>query len=50
MSRRDEDLERLLDLGGVREFVRPYTYRDAETLMDDSWREVDAILKTEGIE
>lgn len=30
--------------------VRPYRYRDAETLMDDFWREVNAILKQEGIE
>ena len=32
------------------ESVRPYAYRDAETLMDDFWREVEAILKREGVE
>jgi len=32
------------------ESVRPYSYRDAQTLMDDFWREVEAILKKEGIE
>jgi hypothetical protein len=32
------------------ESVRPYDYRDAGTLIDDFWREVDAILKREGIE
>src|SRR5262245_59501607 len=32
------------------ESVRPYSYRDAEILMDDFWREVEAILKKEGIE
>ncbi len=32
------------------ESVRPYAYRDADTLMDDFWREVEAILKKEGIE
>jgi hypothetical protein len=32
------------------ESTRPYAYRDADTLMDDFWREVDAILKKEGIE
>ena len=30
--------------------VRPYAYRDADTLMDDFWHEVEAILKKEGIE
>ena len=30
--------------------VRPYTYRDAESLLEDFWREVDAILKKRGIE
>jgi hypothetical protein len=30
--------------------VRPYTYRDAESLLEDFWREVDAILKRRGIE
>ena len=30
--------------------VRPYSYRAAETLMDDFWREVEAILKKEGVE
>lgn len=32
------------------EAVRPYVYRDADTLIDDFWREVAAILKREGIE
>ena len=32
------------------ESVRPYSYRDAETLMDEFWREVEAILKKEGVE
>lgn len=32
------------------ESVRPYAYRDAETLMDDFWREVEAVLKKEGVE
>lgn len=32
------------------ESVRSYTYRNAETLIDDFWREVEAILKREGIE
>ena len=32
------------------ESVRPYACRDAETLMDDFWREVEALLKKEGIE
>ena len=32
------------------ESMRPYAYRDADTLMDDFWREVEAILKKEGIE
>jgi hypothetical protein len=32
------------------ESVRRYSYRDAETLMDDFWREVEAILKKEGVE
>jgi hypothetical protein len=30
--------------------VHPYAYRDADTLMDDFWLEVEAILKREGIE
>lgn len=30
--------------------VRPYIYRNAATLLDDFWREVEAILKKEGIE
>jgi hypothetical protein len=30
--------------------VRVYAYQDAETLLDDFWREVEAILKTEGIQ
>jgi Family of unknown function (DUF6516) len=32
------------------ESVRPYAYRDADTLMDDFWREVEAILEKEGVE
>lgn len=32
------------------ESVRRYAYRDADTLIDDFWREVEAILKKEGIE
>src|SRR5437867_4057452 len=32
------------------ESVRGYTYRDADTLLDDFWREVEAILKKEGVE
>jgi hypothetical protein len=32
------------------ESVRQYLYRDADTLMDDFWREVEAILKREGVE
>jgi hypothetical protein len=30
--------------------VAPAPYRDADTRMDDFWREVEAILKKEGIE
>ena len=30
--------------------VRPYDYRDAESLLEDFWRQVDAALKTRGIE
>ena len=30
--------------------VRPYAYRDAESLLEDFWSEVDAILKERGIE
>ena len=30
--------------------VRPYRYRDADTLLDDFLREVTAILRKEGIE
>ena len=32
------------------ETVRPYVYRDADTLIDDFWREVEAILKKAGVE
>jgi len=32
------------------EMVRRYAYRDADTLMDDFWREVEAMLKKEGVE
>ena len=32
------------------ETVRPYVYRDAETLLDDFWREVSVILTKEGNE
>jgi hypothetical protein len=30
--------------------VREYVYKDAETLLDDFWREVEAVLKREGVE
>ena len=30
--------------------VRPYAYRDADTLLEDVWREVEAILKKRGVE
>lgn len=65
MSRRDEGLDRLLDLDGfiaevgggywvkiVAQHAPPeeYAYRDAETLMVDFWREVEAFLKKEGVE
>ena len=30
------------------EMVRPYRYRDADTLMDDFWREVAAIVRKAG--
>ena len=30
------------------ETVRPYRYRDADTLMDDFWREVEAIVRKAG--
>ena len=29
--------------------VRPYEYRDAATLLEDFWREVDAVLAERGI-
>ena len=32
------------------EVVRPYVYCDAETLMDDFWLRIAAILKERGIE
>lgn len=32
------------------ESVRPYAFSDAATLMDDFWREVEAILRREGVE
>ncbi len=32
------------------ETVRPYHYRDADTLLEDLTREVEAILRKEGIE
>ena len=32
------------------ETIRPYVYRDADTLIDDFWREVAAILKKAGVE
>jgi hypothetical protein len=32
------------------ETVRPYVYRDADTLIDDFWREVEATVKKAGIE
>lgn len=30
--------------------VRPYSYRDADSLVDDFWREVEAVLRKRGIE
>jgi Family of unknown function (DUF6516) len=33
-----------------RETIRPYQYRDADALLDDFFREVEAILRNEGIE
>jgi hypothetical protein len=30
--------------------VRPYVYRDADTLIDDFWREVETILRKAGVE
>lgn len=32
------------------ESVRPYVYRGADWLLEDFWREVDAMLKKRGIE
>jgi hypothetical protein len=32
------------------ETVRPYVYRDADTLIDDFWREVETILRKAGVE
>jgi hypothetical protein len=32
------------------ETVRPYRYSNADALMDDFWREVRALLRSEGIE
>ena len=32
------------------ESVRLYAYRNADTLIDDFWREVEALLKREGVE
>lgn len=32
------------------ESVRAYSYRSADALLDDFWREVEAILKREGVE
>ena len=29
--------------------VRPYEYRDAATLLEDFWREVDAVLRERGV-
>jgi hypothetical protein len=48
MSRLDEGLETAPLHRG--ESVRRYDFRDADTLIDDFWREVEAILKNEGIE
>ncbi len=30
--------------------ARPYAYRDAETLLEDFWREVETTLRKEGLE
>jgi hypothetical protein len=32
------------------DLVRPYVYRDAGSLLEDFWREVDAFLKKRGFE
>jgi hypothetical protein len=32
------------------ESVRSYQYRDADMLLEDFWREVEAVLKREGVE
>jgi hypothetical protein len=32
------------------ETIRAYVYRDAETLLDDFWREARAILKAAGVQ
>jgi hypothetical protein len=32
-----------------RQTVRPYTYRDAATLLEDFWSEVDAVLREKGV-
>jgi hypothetical protein len=32
------------------ETIRPYVYHDAETLLDDFWREVHVILKAAGVQ
>jgi hypothetical protein len=33
----------------VRTTVRPYVYKDAETLMQDFWTDVGRVLKEEGV-
>jgi hypothetical protein len=33
----------------VRRVIAPYKYVDAETLMADFWKEVDGVLKEEGV-
>lgn len=35
--------------GGPKDQVRPYAFRDAETLVDDFFREVERVLKSRGV-
>jgi len=34
----------------AREIVRPYTFKDAYTLVSDFWKEVERVLDEEGVE